>query len=128
MKTRLIPLLLMASLVACTSLPRPDELGNLKQIHYGESIPENLDYILVFDAGTDIPLHIQIDGSLIEKGLDEHSSVTLKKTVYTYKKWASLDGIHWFKGSDLVAIGLDLKVPGYKFPHPGQIHLKVDEK
>lgn len=131
MKTVLVSMLFMAALgtlTACASVPKPGELDNLARVHFGEKVPANQDYVLVFDAGQKIPLSIQIDGGLIARGLDERDTVTLKKTIYTYKKWASFDGYNWIDARKLINLSLKVKFPGYKNPNPGLIHIKLEEK
>lgn len=125
---RYLPVLILGclSLNACAQLPAEQELAQLPVVNFGEPVPQGKPYILHFAAGKPIPSEILIDGTLIEKAGKETISVTLNRDIYSYKKWASLDGKHWDDARKIVAIKLDLKVPGYEHPQNGRIHLTVD--
>lgn len=128
MKNLFTALIFAAIITGCASTPKPAELDNLEKIRFGEQIPQDQDYILVFAAGQEIPLITLVDGDLIEKGVEQRSTVTLKKSIFAYKEWASFDGINWVAGDKIMELMMTLELPGYDNPKPALIHLKLDEK
>lgn len=128
MKALITTAICVAILSACATAPKPAELDHLAKIRFGEKIPDNQDYILYFEAGQEIPLTTLIDGDLIEQGVNQRTTVKLKKSIYAYKEWASFDGSNWIRGDKFMDLSLTLEIPGYDNPNPGLIHLKLDEK
>lgn len=125
---RYSPVLILAflSMSACAQLPTEHELAQFPIINFGEPVPQEKPYILHFAAGKPIPTEVLINGSLIDKIGKETIVVTLNHDIYSYKKWASLDGKHWEDARKIVEIKLDLKIPGYEHPQNGKIHLTID--
>ncbi len=128
MKNTLTVLAASIIITSCASATKPEGLDSLTKIRFGEPIPEDQNYILYFEAGQEIPMTTVIDGDLINNGINQKSTVTLKKSIYTYKQWVSLDGTNWIEDDKLLDLLIEVKLPGYHNPNPGLIHLKLDEK
>ena len=116
------------ALSGCAQLPAEQDLAQYPVITFGDSVPEGKPYILHFVAGKPIPTAVLIDGNLLQQTAEQTLTVTLARDIYSFKKWASFDGKHWDDARKLLAIKLDVKIPGYQYPRNGHIHLQVDQK
>jgi hypothetical protein len=118
--------LLVLLLGGCAQLPAEQELAQLPIVQFGDPAPQDKAFILHFAAGKPIPSEVLIDGTLLTNAAKETLTVSLNKDVYAYKQWASFDGKHWEDARKLLRIKLDVRIPGYTHPQPGQLHLSVD--
>ena len=129
MKTRLVvTALALLALGACAAPPDNARLNTLPVVDFGQSVPAAGDYILHFPAGKAIATDVAIGGNLFSQPARQVLKVKLKRDLYSYKKWVSFDKQHWLPSRDALAFKLDIKIPSYKFPHPGYIRLDLSEK
>ena len=130
MKKRIILPILAALVVlgGCAMPPNQNEIDQFPVIQFGESVPENGDYILHFTAGEEIPTTVNIEGDIFQQPAKQVIKVKLKRDIYSYKEWMSYDKQHWLNGQDALGVKLDIKIPGYHHPKPGHITLNLSEK
>ncbi len=126
---RTIVLAIMASLAisACAGVPTSSELAQVPMVTFGEKIPANQDFILLFPAGQPISTDVQIVGTLLQQQASDQLTVTLKRDIYAYKNWVSFDGKNWIEAREALAVRFDVKLPGPKHPQPGYIRVAIDE-
>lgn len=108
--------LALVSLVlpGCASLIRPSdaELAQLPVVRFGDAAPAGQPYILHYPAGAPLPVEARIHGSLMEQDTRSTLQVSIRKDIYTYKQWASLDGKTWCRATDLIGGHFQFVVPG----------------
>lgn len=116
MKNTLSLSAIVLSLSACASLtpPTAEEAAALPTIRFGQTAPEGKDYVLLYPAGVPLPIDMSITGNVFEKDEQTTLNPRLKKDIYVYKHWASLDGRNWFKGNELIGGNIRFRLPGEK--------------
>lgn len=117
----------LASLSGCASAPTAQQLAGLPTVTYPDR-PSTSDYIYKLPAGVPIDLRILADGNLLATGLDQTVSAQLKRDLYLHKEWASEDGQTWLRGDQLVGLNLNLTLPSWQKPGPGELHLSLARK
>ena len=118
-----------AALGACATLPPSSaEIAKVPQIRFGQPLPKDNNYVLLFPAGTPLPVYAAVDGSLFERGDNATLHVTLKRDVYVYRQFASFDGKDWHYSRNLVDTNLELQIPQKDGSNAGLLHLKLDQK
>lgn len=127
MKIALLSLALLG-LGACAAPPTAATLDKLPVVDFGKPVPANGDYILHFTAGKPIPTQVEIGGNLFQQPARHTLTVKLKQDIYSYKNWISYDKQHWVSGRDALAVKMNVKIPGYTYPHPGHIRLDLSQK
>lgn len=127
MKLALLPLALLP-LAACAAPLNTAKLDSLPVVEFGQPIPKAGGYILHFPAGKPIPTDVEIGGNLIARPVHQVLTVKLNQGIYSYKKWVSFDKRHWLPSREVLALKMDIKIPGYKYPHPGHIRLDLSKK
>ncbi len=115
-----------SSVFAAAAPPSYKELANLPVIRFGDPVPENKDYILLFSAGQTVTIAVSIDGTLFDKTVNTELMVTPAKDIMVYRDWASLDGYKWIPRNELIKSDVQVKVPGYNHPHPGILKVRMD--
>jgi hypothetical protein len=116
MKKALCLVVTALSLSACASLipPSAEEVSTLPVISYGQPAPEGQKFILRYPAGVALPVDTSVRGNLFEKNEDATLTPRLKKDIYVYRHWVSLDGKNWVKGNELVGGNIEFRLPGEK--------------
>jgi hypothetical protein len=117
---------LLSAGFAAAAPPSYNELAKLPVIRFGEPVPENKDYILLFSAGQTVTIALSIDGSLFDKTVNTELMVTPSRDIMVYREWASLDGYKWIPRGELIKSDVMVKVPGYNHPHPGILKVRMD--
>lgn len=104
------------SLSACASLAPPsnEEIAALPVISYGQPAPEGKNFVLRYPAGVALPVNTSVRGNLFEKDEAATLKPRLKKDIYVFRQWASLDGKNWVKGNELVGGNIEFRLPGEK--------------
>ena len=120
-----VPLLLSLTLAlgACATAPSADEMAQTPVVRYGE-ITHAKSFVLLYPAGTPLPVVASVSGTLLSKGAEATMNVKLKRDVYVYQHWASFDGKHWERGDKLIQGMFKFELPGYrdgKGPLPGRM-------
>ena len=56
-------------LTACAGLGAPSstDIQRLPVVRYGQAAPADRDFVLLYPAGADLPVNVQVDGSLLAK-------------------------------------------------------------
>lgn len=101
-------------LSACASLtgPSAESISRLPVLRYGETAPTGQDFVLLYPAGTPLPVHAKVVGTLLEKTGQADFAVVLKRDVYLYRDQASFDGKTWQPGHRLVGGRFWFSLPG----------------
>ena len=111
---------------AAAAPPSYKELAKLPVIRFGETAPDNKDYILLFSAGQTVTIAISIEGSLFDKTANTELMVTPARDIMVYRDWASLDGYKWIPRGELIKSDVLVKIPGYNHPQPGVLQVRMD--
>lgn len=122
----------LLSLTACASLPPPSQetMGAMPVVTYGQLAPAGTkEFILHYPAGTRLPVEASVTGSLLEREDRATLTVALKRDVYVYKHWASLDGKTWQRGSDVASGRFAVVLPGEADGRsPGRLSAEFNQK
>jgi len=126
---------LLAILICCLSTglaagaaeapPSYDKLAKLPVVRFGEPVTDT-DHILMFEPGQPITITIAIEGTLFSQPVTTDLTLTTSRRVFVYREWASLDGVQWILRSDLIKSDVEAKVPGYNYPKPGMLKVRMD--
>ncbi len=120
--------LITVALTACASQTNQKNMQQIPVIQLGETTPANGEYILYLPAGKNIATTVNIVGDMLNKEASQVLQVQLKRDIYSYKNWISYDKKNWLDAQDAISISMDLKLPGYDYPHAGKITLRLSEK
>ena len=125
-----LALLVTLSLAGCASLRPPSaaSLRNIPVVQFGEPVPKSGDFILHFAAGQPIPVVASITGTALAKSDIQTLHVRLKHGIYAYKKYVSLDDVHWQPANQVLGFHVEIAIPGPSHPEAGKIALEVDLK
>lgn len=116
-------------LSACAGLPHSTaEIAKAPQIRFGQPLPKDDNYVLLFPAGTPLPVSTVVDGNLFERDSQATLHVTLKHDIYVYRQFASFDGLNWRPARELIETRLELQIPQKDGSNAGMLHLKLDQK
>jgi hypothetical protein len=102
--------LCVVAMTGCASWggPPDDVLKRVPVVEVGKPEPADKRYVLYIPAGKPIPMYLTVKGPLFVKPGEATAQVQLTQSLYIYKEWSSLDGIHWshqaFEGG--VSLGL----------------------
>ncbi|HTP65542.1 MAG TPA: hypothetical protein VMJ66_09145 [Geobacteraceae bacterium] len=110
---------------AAASPPTYEQLAKLPVIHFGDPVPDS-DYILQFPAGKPVTISVSIEGSLFAQGAVAELAVTPSREIFVFREWASLDGLKWLPRSELIKSDVVTKIPGYNYPLPGILKVRMD--
>ncbi len=116
---------LLSAGMATAAPPSYKELAKLPVIRFGDPVPST-DYILLFPAGKPVTISVSIEGSLFAKTAGAELMVTPAREIMVYKDWASMDGVRWIPRSELIKSDVVVKVPGYNYPYPGILKVRMD--
>ena len=102
------------ALTGCASLVKPgaDEMARLPVVRFGDTAPAGQPYILLYPAGAPLPVEARIHGSLLDGEARSTLIVRPHQDVYTYKRWASLDGKNWKPANEVIGGNFEIRVPG----------------
>ncbi|WP_455205901.1 hypothetical protein [Kaarinaea lacus] len=106
---------------ASTHAPNASSISALPVVELGQEQPDNVEYILLLRSGVNVPVTVSISGSLLTTESKVNTNVQLKRDVYLYKHWSSLDGKTWGEKNINLLIGTGLDTKG------GMINVTVDE-
>ncbi len=136
MQTRNLVLLgILSLLIGCSTLrpaaeeaPLKSQLEQMPVVRFGTTPPAGKDFILYFPAKSAIPFKVLAQGSLFVAPSSSTHQVALSHDLYVHKQWISYDRKHWVNNSTAINAKIDIKIPGYDFPHPGLIRISMDAK
>jgi hypothetical protein len=116
-------------LTACTSFsPSVAQIAKAQHVRFGEPLPKDGDYVLLFPAGTPLPVSMVIGGNLFEQEQQATLHVTLKRDVYVFGHYASFDGKHWTRGFKLIKSALKLEIPQKEGGNAGLLRLDMNQE
>ncbi len=98
------------SLFGCASWMAPS--ANVPTIRFGETAPPGKDFVMLYPAGTPLPVDAFVGGTLMSQPDKTTLHVTLKRDVYVYKHLVSFDGRNWEYGRHALDGKFDFKLPG----------------
>lgn len=110
---------------AAGPVPSYDDLAKLPVIRFGDPVTEK-DHILLFEPGQPINFTVAIEGTLFSQPATADLTLTTSRPVFVYREWASLDGRKWVLRSDLIQSDVEAKIPGYNYPKPGILKVRMD--
>ena len=119
-------LCLISAGFAAAAPPSYNDLAKLPVIRFGEPVPADKDYILLFSAGQTVTIAVSIEGSLFDKTANTELMVTPARDIMVYRDWASLDGRKWIPRGELIKSDVFVKIPGYNHPNPGILKVRMD--
>lgn len=131
MKTlELISLLALAELTGCQQLTKPDpqQLERMPVIEFGQTVPDNGEFVLHFPRDQPIPVTAYIKGNAFSQGDEKTLTVVLQRDIYNYREWVSFDRTHWQYSPDVVDFSFNLQIPDYFNPHPGRMGFQFNLK
>lgn len=131
MKTTALAIVTGLALSACASVVPPSSatLAKLPVIDFGQAAPKDQDFILHYPAGTPLPVVASVTGTLLAKEGHADLAVTLKRDLWVYKSWTSLDGTTWQRSDTLVQGHFVVTVPGETDGRsPGSLAARFDWK
>jgi hypothetical protein len=113
---------------ASWSMPSAERFAQMPLVRFGAPIPANQDYILHFPAGEPVPVNVLAQGNLFTQEVSTSFNVVLARDIYEYRQWISYDRKHWIDGRENMELIVEIKVPGYDYPKPGSIRIKMDAR
>ncbi len=119
---------LCSSLVGCAFPPTQQELAGLPVVPFGAAVPEDGKFILHFPAGKPITSEVSMAGNLFQQVVSDKLVVKLNRDIYAWQEWVSFDQVTWQHHSDVLSLGVDVKLPGYTYPKPGYIRVRLNTK
>jgi hypothetical protein len=118
-----------AALTACASFPPSSaEIAKSPQLRFGQPLPKEGDYVLLYPAGTPLPFFVAVGGNLFEQAQQTVMHVTLKRDVYVFGHFASFDGKNWSRGFELIKGELRLEIPQKDGGNAGMLRLDLNQK
>lgn len=127
-------LLVVFGLVAftgCASLTKPSQetFAKLPVVKFGETAPAGQKFILHYPAGASLPVVASVTGSLLTQPVQETLQTSLRKDIYLFEKWISLDGKIWQPRSEVVTGSFVINIPGLENgKNPGALSAEFNEK
>jgi hypothetical protein len=102
------------SMFGCCSwmAPSQQELAQVPKVRFGEAAPVGKKFVLIYPAGTPLPVVASVGGTLMDQTDKATLHVTLKRDLYVYGHWVSFDGKKWESGHHAVDGKFDFKLPG----------------
>lgn len=122
----LLPLALLGGCAAWAP-PSAERLAAMPMVTYPEK-PASGEYLYKISADKPVELRVQAQGSALTAPVEQTVSARLKRDIYLYKQWASEDGRRWVQADRLLGVDLQVSLPSYETPGPGEIRLTVDQR
>lgn len=128
-KSSLIIAIVCVALTACASFPPSSaEIAKAPQIRFGQPLPTEGNYVLIFPAGTPLPVSLVVGGNLFEQEQQATLHVILKRDVYVFGRFASFDGKNWSRGYKLIKSDLKLEIPQKEGSNAGLLRLDMNQE
>lgn len=109
--------------------PSAQDMSQIPVVHFGDSAPVDKPFVIHYPAGASLPVDASVNGDLLDKSDAATLHVTLKRDVYVYKQWVSLDGKNWQRGNELVTGKFEMRIPGTQDgKDPGVLHAEFNLK
>lgn len=119
------------SMIGCASwmAPSEKEMAQVPTVRFGDMAPAGKEFVVLFPAGTPLPIVASASGTLMDKADKATLNVTLKRDVYVYRHWVSFDGKTWQYGRHAISGKFEFKLPGVENGNnPGAIGVEFDLK
>lgn len=124
-------MMLGLSLVGCASWMAPSErsMAQVPVVRFGAQAPANKEFVVMYPAGTPLPIVASVGGTLMDQGDKATLHVTPKRDVYVYRRWVSFDGKTWTYGHHAVDGKFEIKLPGMENgSNPGALGLEFNAR
>lgn len=115
----------------CATLtpPSAQSMAQIPVVKFGDQAPADQKFVLLYPAGTPLPVVASVKGTLLDKSDEATLQVKLKHDIYVYQHWASLDGKVWSAGKNIVDGKFEIRLPGEKDGHsPGTLNAEFNQK
>ncbi len=119
------------SMLGCASWMAPSErdLAKIPVVRFGEPAPAGKDFVMLYPAGTPLPVIASVGGTLMSQPDKATLHVTLNRDVYVYRHWISFDGKKWVYGRRALDGKFDLRLPGTETgSNPGVLGVELNLK
>lgn len=119
------------SLFGCASWMAPSEreMTQVPTVHFGEAAPTGKKFVVLYPAGTLLPMVASVGGTLMGQADKATLHVTLKRDVYVYGHWVSFDGKKWEYVRHAIDGKFDFKLPGMENgSNPGALGVEFNLK
>jgi hypothetical protein len=102
------------SMLGCVSWMAPSErdMAQIPVVRFGEMAPAGKDFVVLYPAGTPLPVIASVGGTLMSQPDKATLHVALKRDVYVYRHWVSLDGKKWEYGRHAFDGKFEFRLPG----------------
>jgi hypothetical protein len=102
------------SMFGCSSwmAPSEKEMAQVPLVRFGEAAPADKKFMVLYPAGTPLPVVASVGGSLLDQADKTTLHVMLKRDVYVYGHWVSFDGKKWGYRRHAVDGKFDFRLPG----------------
>ncbi len=127
----LLIIMAASSLIGCASWMAPSEshMAKIPTVRFGQAAPPGNDFVMLYPAGTPLPVDASLGGTLMAQPDKATLHVTLKRDVYVYKHWVSFDGKKWEYGRHAFDGKFDFRLPGTETgSNPGRLGLEFNLK
>lgn len=131
MKIRTSLLLVAAGIFlgACASFPPSSaDIASAQQLRFDQPLPKDGKYVVLYPAGTPLPVSVVMGGNLFEQEQQAMLHVVLKRNIYVYGQFASFDRTHWISGPELITAEVKLEIPQKGTNNAGQLRLNLNQK
>ncbi len=128
---QILIVMLGLSLIGCASWMAPSEksMAQVPVVRFGNPAPAGKEFVVMYPAGTPLPIVASVGGTLMDQGDKATLHVTLKRDVYVYRRWVSFDGKNWKYGHHAVDGKFEIKLPGMENgSNPGALGLEFDAR
>jgi hypothetical protein len=119
------------SMFGCSTWMAPSEreLAQVPKVRFGETAPAGKKFVLIYPAGTPLPVVASVGGTLMNQTDKATLHVTLKRDLYVYGHWVSFDGKKWEYGHHAVDGKFDFQLPGLENgSNPGALGVIFNSK
>ncbi len=114
-------------LVGCASWMAPST--QVPVVRFGEPAPAGKDFVLLYPAGTPLPVNAYLGGTLMSQPDKATLHVTLKRDVYVYNHLVSFDGKKWVYSHHALDDKFEFKLPGTETgSNPGAMGVEFNLK
>ncbi|MEO5367005.1 MAG: hypothetical protein H7831_11795 [Magnetococcus sp. WYHC-3] len=117
--------LLLGGCLGLGGKPDAGRVGQLPVVAYGATLPKG-DYVLHFTAGQEVPVDLEINGTLLAEAGRGGTRVRMARDLWVYHKWISYDGQHWIHGDQGVEVKINIDLPRWDYSGPGRVALTVN--
>lgn len=118
-----------ALLAGCATQPPAGDLASAPVVRFGQPVPADKNYVLLYPAGAPLPVVASVTGSLLSQDVQAQLTPSVNRDVYMYRQWVSFDGKSWTKGPNAITGAFHMTLPGAETgQEPGTLSGRFDLK